>query len=203
MADFEDDFGGSGNLDGVALDVGSETWVAVLGSPSEGSGVLTVRSSAHLGLTNNTYDDIDLSITKMGGNATGRIYWRKSDELGMPKAGEDCFYVNLNASSHQIRRYLSGTYSELAGGGAGFSSGDVLTINHTGDDIETFKNAVSELTHTDTDITAAGYIDIRGDSGSASLFDTFRLDAGGAPPATNPKGPLGHPLHGPFGGPIG
>jgi hypothetical protein len=26
---------------------------------------------------------------------------------------------------------------------------------------------------------------------------------GGAPPAANPKGPLGMPLHGPFAGPIG
>lgn len=37
---------------------------------------------------------------------------------------------------------------------------------------------------------------------SPRTFQVIDFAAGGAPPAANPKGPLGHPLHGALGGPI-
>lgn len=115
------------------------------------------------------------------------------------------FYSNYSASSFRgPAKHVSGSYSIIESGYASVSAGQTIKIDVVGSTIRCYANGAEDALSpaTDTSLATAGNgagVFIYETGGSLDDFTaTGEIAAGG----TNPKGPLGNPLFGPFGGPI-
>ena len=116
--------------------------------------------------------------------------------------------VRVSGAKVQIFKRVAGSFTQLGStGSTTVSSGDTIKLESDGSDVHTaFINGSSESGPGGTDtahssVTTQGFC-ARLESGSdVSVMDDFEAGVLGGG-VTNPKGPFGLFLHGPFGGPV-
>ena len=109
-------------------------------------------------------------------------------------------YIVSNAGSSIFVKMDNGFASVLkTETGSDTPSGSLMRIEVDGSNLEGFFEGNSRITHSDTSFTGDLRCGLRCFR-NGNVWDDF--EAGDLSAAANPKGPLGHPLHGPLGGPI-
>jgi hypothetical protein len=102
-----------------------------------------------------------------------------------------------------INKVVSGSFNTISSGSAGHSgAGHTYKVVISGSDLELFEDGGSILTGSDTDITGnLKFGELNRGLIADEIWDNW--SAGDNPAGGVPHNPLGHPLVGPFGGPIG
>lgn len=107
-------------------------------------------------------------------------------------------------SSREIAKFVSGSYSSVEVASGDSSTGNDYQITIVGSTIRYYdagvQNANSPATDTSLSTAGNGAGIFAYDSGGS--YDNFSATGEIASGGTNPKGPLGNPFFGPFGGPI-
>lgn len=206
-------------------DTGGGTWV--LEETSGGANTATVRSTADIvratngeasqrliytlsNIPSETKYDVECATKAVPGTGADDFFG-----LVARFADTDNYYVggsygNGATNDQRIVKVVGGTHSELASGGGNIVDDDILRFQVGGGNVlEVFVNDVSKVTNGDTDHSggisglAWGNVNVSSDDITDNWeLDDYQLEEFAAVGGANPKGPLGHPLHGPFGGPV-
>lgn len=120
-------------------------------------------------------------------------------------ANSNCYYVQLHGDAIvYMFKEVAGTITQIGSSytipSFGSTTYYTVKLEMIGSAIATYIDGVSQITATDTAVTAANLAGLyfRNENPRITYVDAVDLAAGGA----NPKGPLGNPFTGPFGGPI-
>ena len=113
-----------------------------------------------------------------------------------------CAYGDLG--QHIILKVSAGSYSQIGSSGGACATNDVLYIEAQGTAIVVKKNGSTTISTTDSAVSSGFLAMFGSDDSGASVEPTLKDWSGGdfLGGGTNPKGVLGNPFVGPFGGPI-
>lgn len=118
------------------------------------------------------------------------------------------YLVRLDASGIELIKIVSGTTTQLASYSDGDKRNDTIKFECRDSAKRVLQNTVERISNADNVLTAVGkwglwwgdFSNAFEDIGSSDDYTEFTaLDD---QPPGGPKGPLGHPFRGPFGGPI-
>jgi hypothetical protein len=132
-------------------------------------------------------DDMETSITrvsKSGVNGGGGCYARKQSG-----ATDNNTYLNWcdSADGHQLYKFVGGSLTSLASGGATWANGSVMLCGADGSTIYSKKDGTTSLSVTDTAHTGYLYAGFRAyDSPTECTWDDWQAADIGAAPSGNP-----------------